>query len=146
MANLAYRVAKTISGNSPFAHVFEAGGTIVAGTFVVVGDTGTVTALADDGDNVTGMAAHAAVSGDDVLVYLGVADTIFSAAVGTGTYAAETIGEIVDYNVAGIDFDSSTDDIFMVLGLDTTDDARVLVTCVQAEGMAFPGAGTTTTD
>lgn len=144
MALPAYRVAQTISGNSPYTRALTAAGTIVAGTAVIVGDAGTITAAVDDSDNISGIANGAAASGDEIQVWLGVADTIFSAAIASGTYTDELIGEFVDYNVAGVALDSSVDDVFTVVGPDTTDANRVLVTFNQTEGIGFPGALTST--
>lgn len=142
----AYRVAQTISGNAPYTREFTTAGVIVEGTGVLVGDAGTITALVDDAAPCSGIALHAAASGAQCLVALGVVDTIFSAAIASGTYTDELIGEYVDYNVAGVALDSSADDVFSVEGPDATDTSRVLLTFHPLTGAGYPGAGLTTTD
>lgn len=139
----AYRVAQTISGNSPITKVFEAGGTITANTFVILGAAGTVTTIADDAAAITGLALNAATSGQAVTVVLAHPDVIFSGNVSTGApYALSDMGSAFAVDVAGIDLDDATGGVSAIIhGLDATDSTATAGTRVlfSVKNLAYQG-------
>lgn len=152
-AFVAFRVAKTISGNAPQRNAF----TVAAGATFLRGDpvklsavNDEITGVLDSGAAILGIAGDDAVPSDGRVTNIGklitvseaTPDVVYSCAYVSGITADIAIGDKIGLNLTGTVYtvDTSKTDMFITRGLDATDGGqRVLVSVLASASQATGG-------